>query len=178
MRPAVATAYTAGDEVSNHATAGSVVRTTFDLSGYQQGKILSAAVDVTPASGNLVITAFDLAVLLFKTPGAPAAVGDNTTHPIAGAVRRLALSTFRFDDGGWKNPLGAFSASTSGYQKVHPTQLNPLATPAEVEIQAPFSFHGSNLADRELTAVFQILGAWDPGNVANTLALTLDIEVE
>jgi len=51
-RPADATAYAAGDEISNHATAGSVVRATFNLRGFTRGRIFAAALDLTPASSN------------------------------------------------------------------------------------------------------------------------------
>ena len=152
-RPADNTAYAAGDEISNHATAGSVVRPTFNLSGFTRGLILAAGLDITPASGNLVITALDLNMLLFKTADAPAAVGDNVTHPISGAVQRTAVGCFRFDDGAWRNPLGAFTASTSAYQEVPHTLSLPIATPALTHsFGAPFDFTGSPITSRELTA--------------------------
>lgn len=180
VRPADNTAYTAGDEISNHATAGSVVRPTFDLSGYTRGRILRAGVDVTPASSNVVITAFDFNLLLFKTAEAPAAVGDNVTHPITGQQRRLAIGHFQFDGDGWRNPLGAFTAATSAFQHVPNTISLPLATPQLVHSDgANFDFgSGGTLAARELTAVLQVLAAWTPTGVANTFGITLDIEVE
>jgi hypothetical protein len=178
-RPADATAYAAGDEISNHATAGSVVRSTFNLDGFTRGLILAAALDVTPASGNVVVTAFDVNMMLFKTPDAPTAVGDNVTHPISGATRRKAIGLFRFDDGGWVNPLGAFTASTSAYQEVPHTMNLPIATPALTHsFGAPFDFTGQTLAQRELTAVFQVLAAWTPGAVVNTFGIRLYIDAD
>src|SRR3990167_7436248 len=38
-RPADATVYAAGDEISNSATAGSVVRATFNLVGFKRGRL-------------------------------------------------------------------------------------------------------------------------------------------
>ena len=179
VRPADNTAYTAGDEISDHATAGSVVRAVFNLDGFTRGRILRAAVDVTPASGNVVITAFDFNLILFKTPDAPTAVGDNVTHPITGAQRRLACGHFMFDADAWRNPLGAFTASTSAFQQVPNTLSLPLATPELVHSDgANFDFTGQTLAQRELTAVLQVLAAWTPTGVANTFGITLDIEAE
>lgn len=178
-RPADNTAYTAGDEISNSATAGSVVRPTFDLSGFTRGRILRAGVDVTPASSNLVITAFDFSLQIYKTVDVPAAVGDNVTHPISAAVRRKVIGDFLFDADAWKNPLGAFTASTSGYQRVPNTLSLPLATPQLVHSDgANFDFTGDTLASRELTAVLQVLAAWTPTGIVNTFGIVLDIEAE
>lgn len=187
VRPADATQYAAGDEISNHATAGSVVRAKFNLSGYSRGRILAASVDITPASGNLVITALNFDLLIFKTAEAPAAVGDNVTHPISGATRRKEVGRFLFDDGGWQNPLGAFAASTSGYQSLPAQMQVGIATPtiaSPYEHGAWFDFTGANAdtgpggTSRELTVVLQALAAWNPGNVANTFGIALDIEVD
>lgn len=179
VRPADATAYAAGDEISNSATAGSVVRPTFNLSGFTRGLILAAGIDVTPASGNVVVTAFNFQMMLFKTPDVPAAVGDNITHPITGVQRRASIGTFVYDDGAWMNPLGAFAASTSAYQEVPHTMSLPIATPALTHsFGAPFDFTGSAISARELTAVFQVLAAWTPGAVANTFGIRLYIDAE
>ena len=91
-RPADATAYAAGDEVSNSATPGSVIRPVFDLTGYRRGRILGLGVDVTPASSNVVITAFNVQGLLFKTADVPAAAGDNLTAPFTGAQMRNCIA--------------------------------------------------------------------------------------
>lgn len=179
-RPADNTAYQAGDEISNHATAGSVVRATFDLSGYRQGKILAAEIDLTAASGNVVTTASDLELLLFRTGDVPAAVGDNVTNPIAAATRALAVARFRFDDTGWTGPLGTVAAATSQVQAVHPTLVQPLATNVPEFPYAPgfpFTFEGQPISLWTLTAVLRALGAWTPTGVVNTFGITLDIEV-
>lgn len=180
-RPGDNTAYTAGDEISNSATAGSVVRATFDLSGFTRGRIVSAEIDLTAASSDVVTTALDLELLLFRTPDAPAAVGDNVTNPIAAATRALAVAQFRFDDTGWLGPLGTVAAGTSQDQAVMACLVQPLATPV---LQAPFypgfffNFEGQTLAQRELTAVLRALAAWTPLGVVNTFGITLDLEVE
>lgn len=178
-RPADITAYQAGDEVSNSATAGSVVRATFDLSGFTRGHIHGAMIDITPASGNLVITAADFELAIFHTADAPAAVGDNVTHPISAATMAKAVGVFRFDDGAWSNPLGALTASTSGSQRVPSHVVMPLATPtlqAHYNVGFPFTFEGKAIETRQFTAVLRALGAWTPTGVINTFGITLDIE--
>jgi hypothetical protein len=180
-RPADLTAYTAGDEISNSATAGSVSRMTFDMQGLENGQILSAKVDLTAASGDVVTTAADFELLIFRTSEVPAAVGDNVTNPIAAATRSLAVARFRLDDGGWYNPLGAVAAGTSQFQAVPPTLVQPLATPVlEFPVfGVPFTFDGAPLtvAGRQFTAILRALGAWTPGAVVNTFGVTLDIDV-
>jgi len=179
-RPADNTAYQAGDEISNHATAGSVVRATFNLDGFTRGRILAAKIDLTAASGNVVTTASDFELLIFRTPDAPAAVGDNVTHPIAAATRALAVARFRFDDTGWTGPLGTVAAGTSQVQAVTPTLVQPLASNVP-EYPVPafvFSFEGQTLAQRQFTAVLRALAAWTPTGIINTFGITLDIEAE
>ena len=175
-----AVAYTAGDEVSNSATVGSVVRATYDLSGFTRGKVLACGVDLTPASADAVTTAADFELLLFRTPDAPAAVGDNAAHPIAAAVAALAVARFRLDDTGWTGPLGTVAAGASQIQRVMPTRVQPLAANVlEYPVPFfPFSFEGLTLAQRELTLVIRALAAWTPVNVVNTFGVTLDLEME
>lgn len=174
-----AVAYTAGDEVSNSATAGSVVRATWDLSGFSQARIRACEVDLTPASGNAVTTAADFELLFFRTPEVPAAVGDNVTNPIAAATRALAVARFRLDDTGWTGPLGTVAAGTSQIQAVMPTLVQPLASNV-LEYPVPdfvFGFHGLTNSQRELSLVIRALAAWTPVNVVNTFGITLDLEV-
>jgi hypothetical protein len=191
-RPADNTAYAAGDEISNHATAGSVVRPTFDLTAYRNlldgkpygqkvlcGRILSAEIDLTAASGNVVTTASDLELLIFRTGDAPAAVGDNVTHPIAAATRALAPARFRFDDTGWTGPLGTVAAGTSQVQAVMATLVQPLASNVPEYPHAygfPFSFGESDTIT--FTAVLRALAAWTPTGIVNTFGITLDFDLE
>lgn len=177
-RPADNTAYAAGDEVSNHAAAGSVVRATFDFTGFQRGLILAASLDLTAASGDVVTTAADFELILFKTATVPAAVGDNVTHPIAAATKTLGPATFRFDDTGWTGPLGTVAAGTSQIQKVSAHTVVPAATPTlqQTHLGHPFEFKQGEAAT--LTAVLRALAAWTPTGVINTFGITLDVDVE
>jgi hypothetical protein len=177
-RPAVNTAYQAGDEISNSATAGSVVRPVFDLSGFGYGRIVAAEIDLTAASGNVVTTASDFELLLFRTEDAPVAVGDNVTNPISAETRAQAVAGFRFDDTGWTGPLGTVAAGTSQFQSVGAHFVQPTATPG-LQTLFPqgfyFNFDGKRVAT--LTAVLRALGAWTPTGVINTFGITLNIEV-
>jgi len=180
-RPADATAYAAGDEISNNATAGSVVRATFDMTGFSRGKILACEIDLTAASSDVVTTASDFEVLIFNTVDAPAAVGDNVTNPISAEVRAKAVAAFRFDDTGWTGPLGTAAAGTSQSQAVGAHYVTPLATPVLQSLFPAgfvFDFGGKTLAQREFTVVLRALAAWTPLAVVNTFGITLDLEVE
>jgi hypothetical protein len=175
-RPADNTVYAAGDEVSNNATAGSVVRMTFRPAA-RSGRIVMAALDLTPASGNAVTTASDMEVLVFKTDDVPAAVGDNVTNPIAAAVRALAVGGFRFDDTGWTGPLGTVAAGASQYQAVAPTLVQPLAANVpQYPWQPGYLFHFNDDETATFTAVLRALAAWTPTGIVNTFGLSLGIE--
>lgn len=176
-RPAVATAYAAGDEVSNHATAGSVVRATFNLAGFTDIRLLSCEVDLTAASADVVTTAANFEILLFRTAEAPAAVGDNVTHPITAVQRASSVGDFVFDDTGWTGPLGTIAAGTSQYQAVTAHYVQPTATPVlhfPSDGGYPFSFDG--VSAKTLTVVLRATAAWTPGAVINTFGITLNIE--
>lgn len=176
-RPADNTAYAAGDEVSSNATAGSVVRATFNMAGFRRGRVFAAGLDVTAASGDVVTTAADFELLIFRTDDVPAAVGDNVTHPIAAATKALAVGAFRFDDTGWTGPLGTVAAGTSQIQNVTAHLVQPLA--ANV-LQYPwprgYPFEFLDDATRTFTAVLRALAAWTPTGIINTFGITLDIE--
>ena len=191
-RPADATAYAAGDEISNSATAGSVVRTTFSLTDFRNardgkpaeyqkvcGRLHAAEIDLTATSGNVVTTASDIELLVFRTGDVPSAVGDNVTHPIAAATRALAVARYRFDDTGWTGPLGTVAAGTSQVQAVLPTLVQPLTSNvAEYPHHNGFVFQFGASDTITFTAVLRALAAWTPGAVINTFGITLDIEVE
>jgi hypothetical protein len=178
-RPADATAYAAGDEVSNHATAGSVVRATFNMAAFKSGSIIYAGLDITPASSNVVTTAADFELLIFRTADVPAAVGDNVTSPITAAQRAAAIACFRFDDTAWTGPLGTVAAGTSQHQMVGAHLVQPLATPVLQYPHTPgFFFNFEGLATYQFTAVLRALAAWTPLAVINTIGITLAIGVE
>jgi len=178
-RPGDNTAYAAGDAVANSATAGSVVRPVFEMPGFVRGKIFAAEIDLTAASGNVITTACDFELLLFRTDDVPAAVGDNVTNPITAAQRSGAVAYFRFDDTAWTGPLGTVAAGTSQYQAVMAHLVQPLATPV---LQAPwpaghfFDFAGKSTPS--LTAVLRTLAAWTPTGIVNTFGITLNVELE
>lgn len=178
-RPADATAYAAGDEISNSATAGSVVRATFNMAGFTRGRIRAAEIDLTAASGNVVTTALDLDLMIFRTDEVPAAVGDNVTNPISAANRAKAVAGFRFDDTAWTGPLGTVAAGTSQYQAVGAQFVQPSATPV-LQVLWPdgylFDFEG--VTTKTFTAVLRALAAWTPTGIINTFGITLDIEAE
>ncbi len=176
-RPADATAYSAGDEVSNHATAGSVVRPTFDLSGFTNIRLMSCELDLTAASGNVVTTAGNFEVLLFRTAEVPTAVGDNVTHPLTAVQRAVCVGDFVFDDTGWTGPLGTVAAGTSQHQAVTAHYVQPTASPVlhfPSDYGYPFSFDGVSV--KTLTAVIRATAAWTPTNIVNTFGITLNID--
>ncbi len=178
-RPADNNAYAAGDEISNHATAASVVRATFGLTGFNCGRILSAEIDLTAASGNVVTTASDIDLLVFKTDQVPAAVGDNVTHPISAENRAKAVAGFRFDDTGWTGPLGTVAAGTSQFQAVCATLVQPLASIVpHYPWPAGYFFRFDYNETKSFTAVLRALAAWTPTGVVNTFGITLNIEVD
>jgi len=176
-----AAGYTAGDEVSSSATAGSVVLPTFNLSGFTRGFILGAALDLTPASGNVVTTGADFELLVFKTDIAPAAVGDSAALSIAAATRALVVGSFRFDDTGWTGPLGTVAAGASQYQKVPATVVMPLATPTLQSVYVGYPFEFKQGETETLTANLRALSTWDPGGagtIAQAFGITLDILIQ
>jgi hypothetical protein len=175
-RPADATAYSAGDEISNSAAAGSVVRPTVDLSFVRKARIVRAGIAVTPASGNLVITAFDFALLVFKTKDVPAAVGDNVAFNVT-ALKRSLAAKFVFANGAWTAPNGGVAAGTDGFQEVLSAVSGASgAIPGNV---FDFTAGDANTAvGRQLTIALQAQGAWTPLGVVNAFDIALDIEIE
>lgn len=178
VRLADTTAFAAGDEISNHATAGSVVRPTFTLTGFKRGRILGAGIGIV-SDGTIVIVNLNFDMLLWKTDGVPAAVGNNVTFPLTGLQRTTAVGRFLFDDGGWQNTLGAYSAGTSAYQYVPAGYPVPLATPTLYAPHVPGFFFEFKQGETEtLTAAFQALAALDPATEADTYNIVLDVDVE
>ena len=174
IRPADATAYAAGDQIANSTTAGSVINPTIDLSHFSRARVLRLGCDVTPASSNVVITAFDFAALIFHNIDVPAAVGDNITFPIAG-VQRNKAAKFAFANGSWTQPNGALTAGASGFQE----QLYALS--ANFEDGAIFDFTSRPdiaASSRKLALVLQAQGAWTPLAVVNTFNFYADIQLD
>jgi hypothetical protein len=168
-RPADNTAYQSGDAIANSTTGTAVVPLTFSLPNYRYGRLIGARCVVTPASGNLVIAALDFDLLLFN-PAANipfAAAGftaDNAQMSITAAAMRELVGVFTFANGAWRNPLGALTASTSGWQAVAPT-TRTLGYPFNVGDVGP-----------SLVGVVQAKGTWTPLGVVNQFDFTLDVE--
>lgn len=177
VRLADTTIFTAGDEISNHATAGSVVRPVFNFDGFNFGRILGAGIGIV-SDGTIVITALNFDMLLWKTAEVPAAVGNNVAWPLTGLERSKAVGRFLFDDGGWQNTLGAYTAGTSAFQYVPAGYPVPLATPTLYHPHFPgFIFEFKQGEAKTLTAGFQILAGLDPVTEADTYNIVLDAEV-
>lgn len=168
--PASAGAYASGDHIANSASGSAVTPMTFDLyaGDYQdtQGLIISAACVVTPASGNLVITALDFDLLIFRpTTGIPFASGsypaDNAAMDITAAAYRDLIGVFSFSSSNWRNPAGALTAGATGWQRAVPA----LAPMIEFDTRDT----------RTLIAVVQAKAAWTPGAVINRFDFVLDV---
>lgn len=174
VRPGQATQYTAGDIIANSQTGSAVVPITFtvpDGANRRTGRLTGARAVVTPASGNLVITACDFDLLLFR-PGTdlPFAAGsfpaDNAAMAISAAAYRELVGVFRFINTAWRNTLGALTADVTGHQNAA----------CVTRPSYPFSLNG--LSSNALIGVVQAIGVWNPGNVAQTFNFTLDLEQE
>lgn len=178
VREASTVVFAAGDEISNHATAGSVVRPTFSFEGFSRGRLFGAGVGIVSDS-TVVIVGLNFDMLLFKTADVPAAVGNNVSFPLTGLQRSKAVGRFLFDDGGWQNTLGAYTAGASAYQYCPAGYPVPIGTPTLYEPHGPgFFFEFKSGETKTLTAVFQVLAALDPVVEVDTYNLVLDAEVE
>lgn len=175
-RPADATAYAAGDAIANSGSAASVVPLTFSLP-LPAGRITGASCVVTPASGNLVITALDFNLLLFRpetdipfTAGSYAA--DNAAVAITAAAFRECVAKFSFVNSAWLNHAGGLTAGITGYQSVTPNGSRAFA-PFDVKSIASGASIGQTLL-----GVVQAVAAWTPTAIANQLDFYLDVELD
>jgi hypothetical protein len=164
-RPADITAYAAGDAIANSGTASAVVPMTFTMD-VPTGRITGCSCVVTPASGNLVITALDFDLLLFPSGlSLPFADGsyaaDNAAMAISAAAMRELVGVFTFAAGAWRNPSGALTAGITGHQAV-----------------APAARAWYPLTKQSLIGVVQAKGAWTPLAVVNQFDFALDIAYE
>lgn len=164
-RPADATAYATGDAIANSTTAESVVPMTFTLD-VPAGRITGCSCVVTPASGNMVITACDFDLLLFPAGlSLPFASGsyaaDNAALAISAAAMRELVGVFSFVNSAWRNPAGALTAGASGVQSVAPAA------------RTSYAFNAGSA--QSLVGLVQAKGAWTPGAVVNRFDFALDI---
>lgn len=167
-RPADNTAYASGDIIANSTTAASVVPLTFGM-GVPRGALISAICVVTPASGNLVITALDFDLLLFRpNTGIPFAAGsypaDNAAMNITAAGFRDLVGVFNFSSSAWRNPAGTYTAGATGWQ-VSVSAIRPL-----------IEFH--TLDTNNLIGVVQAKGAWTPTGIVNQFDFVLEHSFE
>lgn len=175
-RPADATQYSISDHIANSGTGSSVVPITFTAAGIgasarYSGKITGCRCVVTPASGNLVITALDFELILFRPEsGVPFAAGsypaDNAALAITAAAFRERVCSFRFSSGAWTNPAGTLVAGVTGYQSVAINSSRPYAP-----------FNCVDLAALPI-GVVQALAVWNPGAVVNRFDFALDVDLD
>jgi hypothetical protein len=163
--PSSAGAYTAGDAIANSATGSAVVPMTFDMA-VPDGRLIGCSCVVTPATSNLVITACDFDLLLFRpVSGIPFAAGsfpgDNAAMSISAAAMRELVGVFSFANTAWRNPLGALTAGITGYQAVAPTA------------RTEYAFNASGTS-QTLIGVVQAKAAWTPGAVINQFDFALE----
>jgi hypothetical protein len=133
------------------------------------GSVLGARVVVKPASGNLVITALDFDLLLFRSvasiPFADAGYpADNAALALTEAMMQQLVCAISFVTGAWRNPAGALTAGAVGWQSVG------------VANREGFPFSSQGLPASGLRGVLQVKSAWTPGAIAQ--AITIDIDVD
>jgi hypothetical protein len=167
-RPADNTAYASGDAIANSGTGTAVVPLTFALDN-PTGRIVGCSAVVTPESGNLVITALDFDVLIFRPVAdipfaAGSFIGDNAPMAITPAAMRELVGVFTFAAGAWRNQLGVLTAGTTGWQAVAPAGRT--------------GYHFDTLGTNTLVAVVQAKGAWTPTGVVNRFDIALDMTFE
>jgi len=173
-RPSQATQYTAGDAIANSQTGSAVVPLTFTIpyaANRRTGRLSGARAVVTPASSDLVITALDFDLLIFRpVTSLPFAAGsfpaDNAAMAISAAAYRELVGVFRFINTAWRNTLGALTAGVTGHQNAAPVT------------RANYPFSLDSLSGNALIGVVQAIGVWNPGAVAQVFDFTLDLEQE
>lgn len=164
-------AYSAGNIIANSANAALVVPLTF-TPGRNSGRITGCRCVVTPASGNVIITALDFELLLFRSnTNIPFAAGsypaDRTACNFTAAAFRELVGTFRFVSSAWRNPAGTLVAGATGYQAVVPNSSRVIE---------PFNIAG--LAGTILGVVQYIGAGWTPGAVVNQFDFALDADLD
>lgn len=169
-RPADATAYVTGDAIANSGTASAVVPITFTNASMgtiydNAGMLTSCTCTITPASGNVVITSLDFDLLIFRpNTDIPFASGsyaaDNAALSISSSAFKDLLAVFSFSSGSWRNPAGALTAGTVGWQR-------------SVGATAPFMQYDC-MNTGTLRGLVQAKGSWTPGAVVNEFYFVLD----
>ena len=167
-------ALTIGNEISNSATAGSVVYPSFDLSGFRRSQPGRMGISLTPASGNVVITNLAFSVYLFKKNDAPAAVGYGTALNLT-AVQRQKACKFAFTAAAWTQPTGALTAGTSAFQESFPAVGSIYTSVGNI---LEFTGSEANGEPRTAVVVIQVDAAWNPATIAYTMDIVFDVDEE
>lgn len=164
-----ATQYNIGDLVSNSTTAANVVPLTFSV-GRSSGRLTGARIVVEAASGTIVLPAFDL-ILFRPETNIPFTAGsypaDNAVLTLSAEAMRQIVGIISFSASAWQNPTGGTTASGNAVY-----QAASLATRS----LAPF-----NVTSTETTNLLGLIRAqntWNPGNVAQTINVMLDSDLD
>ena len=165
-------ALTIGNEISNSATAGSVIIPTFNVSGFRRVKPGRMGVSLTPASGNVVITNLAVSVYLCKTKDVPAAVGYGNALNLS-AVQRQKACKFAFSASLWTQQTGALTAGTSAFQEAFPAVGGIYTSVGNV---LDFSGSEANGEPRTISAIVQVDAAWNPATIAYTMDIVIDVD--
>ena len=167
-------ALTIGSEISNSATAGSVVYPTVRTDGFRRVRPNRMGVSLTPASGSVVLTNLAFSVYVFKTADAPAAVGYGAALALTGVLRQKACK-FPFAAASWTQPTGALSAGASAYQEVFPALGSIYTSIGDV---MDFSGSEGNGEARTLSFIVQVDAAWNPATISYTMDIVLDLDCQ
>lgn len=170
-RPAEATQYSANDHIANSGTGADVTPLSFTM-GIPDGSgvILGARCVLSAVSGSVVTTAADFDLLLFRpTTDIPFAAGSYPADNAALAISALAalqlVGRFSFVNASWV---------TSGFAA---TTARQVVGPASLLVADTYNLHGIGTATLPapdyLLGLVQAKGAWNPGNVAQSLYFEL-----
>lgn len=174
-RAADATTYAAGDLIANSTTAASVVPLTWDIGALASGRVTGARATVEAASGTIVLAALAFDLYLFRpATGIPFADGsypaDNSPVNMTAAAQRQGIGIISFGNSGWRNLLGANTAS--GTFLVQESAVSGLYG----RPYAPFNF--SDLSATTIRGILVAQGAWAPGAVAQQIDISLDVDLD
>ena len=175
IRPADATQYAISDIIANSGTAASVVPITFSSvtrsstgsTGYS-GRVTGARCVITPASGTIVLPAFDL-ILFRPATNIPFQAGsypaDNAALTITSAAYLECIGVLPFLATSWRNSAGLATAAGAVMFQTSTFLTRPYA---------PFNLQ--SITGSSLVGILQAQNTWNPGAVANTFDFVLDID--
>jgi len=174
-RAASGTQYSVGDALMNTETAASAVPLTWDVGSLTSGRVTGARCVVAAASGTVVLAALDVDLYLFRpATGVPFAAAsypaDNAAVNFTAAAMRECIGIIRLASAGWVNNVGT-NAAAGGFLY----QASALTTVSS-RPYAPFNLTG--LSATTIIGVPVMRGAWNPGNVAQQIDVTLDMDLD